>query len=442
MKLPRKRVLDNFTSMIRIRTISRESDNPDPDGEFARFRALLKERYPDVFLFGEATLIGETGLLIRIPGKSDAKPSVLMAHMDVVPAEAEGWTHDPFAAEIEDGRVYGRGTLDTKASLCAIMEAAQYCIASGFVPEEDLYLSFGAQEEISGPCCSRIVSYLEKKGVHPDFILDEGGAVIPEGLPGIPKEAALIGVAEKGLANFSVTIESGTGGHASVPPKSTVAGRIAKAAREVETHPFPARLTGSIRLMFRELAPYVPAPFRPVFRNPEKAAPLISSGASFLGKSVSAMVRSTTAVTSIRSDAPFNVLPDKAEMIVNVRMIEGDTIESAGAHLKEVISDPEASIRFLNGSEPSGVSDICCDAYKKLSSVIESVWPGVVIAPYQMNGGTDSRFYEPISNHIYRFLPMRMTQEERDTVHGKNESIAVNTLLKMVVFYIRLIQQL
>ena len=442
MKLRKKKVLDNFTSMIRIRTVSSEEGNEELEGELLRFRALLKERYPHVFRAGEHFLIGNGGLLIRIPGMSAEKPSVLMAHMDVVSADAEGWRHDPFAAVIEDGRVYGRGTLDTKASLCAIMEAAEYCLADGYVPRRDLYLSFGAEEEIEGPCCAEIVSFLKERGVRPDFVLDEGGAVIPEGLPGIRGEAAMIAVAEKGVANFSVSIASGEGGHAATPPKSTVAGRLARAACEIEKHPFPARLSTPSRMMFRELAPHVPPLLRPVFARPEKVAPLILMAAPYAGRSTLAMVRSTTAITCMKSGSSFNVLPDQAEMNVNVRLLEGDTLESAERHLSEAVSDPDAKVRCIKGSNPSRVSDIDCSAYETLASVIREIWPGAVIAPYQMNGGTDARFYQEITNHIYRFLPMRMTAAERATVHGRNESIAVNSLLKMIVFYIRLIQRL
>ena len=217
MKLRKNEIMRHFRDMIRLKTIS-SVDSEETEEAFAGFRELLKREYPAVFRTGEGWLIGGRGVLIRIPGRSAAYPSVLMAHMDVVPA-GDGWVCDPFSAELRENRVWGRGTLDTKSTLCAIMEAAEYCAENHIVPRNDLYLSFGAEEEISGECCSMIVQFLKERGVTPDLVLDEGGSVIPEGLPGVRKQAAMVGIAEKGTANYMVSIQEGQGGHASVPPK-------------------------------------------------------------------------------------------------------------------------------------------------------------------------------------------------------------------------------
>ena len=441
-RLKKEELIEHFREMVRLKTVSSKNLDEETAREFARFRELLKKSYPAVFGAAEEWRVGELGLVIRIPGKSSDNPSVLMAHMDVVEADGSAWEHDPFAADYENGRIYGRGTLDTKCTLCAVMEAAELCVRSGIVPKHDLYLAFGGEEEISGKCCSGIVSFLEEKGVRPDFVLDEGGSLIPEGVPGVHALCAMIGVAEKGTANYKITIRSGSGGHSSVPPRSTVSGRLARAAVEIEENPFPARLSTASGKMFRELADQVPFFIKPVFLHPELASPAIRCAGPILGNTFNAMVRTTAAVTMLNGSSSYNVLPESASMGVNVRLLEGDTKESAARYLKSVISDPDAEVELVDGTDPTGISDTRCSAYRTLKAAIAGTWPGAVIAPYQMNGGTDARYYERLTDHIYRFSPMVMTKAERASVHGLNESISVDTLCRMAVFYIRLIKRL
>lgn len=442
MKLNRDRLIQNFMDMIRIRTVSTDDPSRTDRAEFKRFRDLLKERYPEVFEATEAYLVGEYGVVIRIPGEEKGDPAVLMAHYDVVPADGDGWETDPFEPVLRDGRIAGRGTLDTKCTLCAIMEAARFLIVNGVRFRHDVILSFGGEEETCGTCCSEIVSFLEREGIRPRFVFDEGGTVVPEGVPGVPGPVAMVGVAEKGTANYLISIEGEKGGHASTPPKHTVIGRLAKAAVNIENHPFPARMSTPVRLMFREIADAAPAPLRPFFRHADLASPLVAALAVRLGTTFNAMVRSTCAVTVMEGRSAFNVLPDRAALGVNVRLLEGDSLASAAAYLKKVSKDPDVEVRLISGTEATGTSDIRCGEYGILKSVIRETWRGIPVAPYQMNGGTDSRYYERLTDRIYRFSPMVMTKEERGMVHGKNESISVSQLMTMTVFYIRLMRRL
>lgn len=428
--------------MIRLKTISHTDPSQTDREEFLRFRALVRERYPALFEKGEGWGIDDFGILIRIPGKSSDRPSVLMAHYDVVDADASQWSFEPFGGEYRDGKILGRGTLDTKSTLCAILEAAEALCEDGFVPQQDLYLSFGGEEEVCGETCSKIVHFLKERGVRPAFVLDEGGAVIPEGVPGVKKQAAMIGIAEKGVANYAVSLELASGGHASVPPKHTAVGRLARAAVAIEEHPFPARISSAVACMFRYLAPEVPLPMRTAFLHPERLGAAISAGGTVLGGSFNAMVRSTAAVTVMSSQSSLNVLPTSAALGVNVRLLEGDTVESARKYLEKVIHDPQIRVDLITGSDPSPVSEIDCPEWENLTSVVRRVWPDTVVAPYQLNGGTDARFYAEISNHVYRFSPMIMSKEDRATVHGIDEAIDADVLMKTVYFYLKLIMTL
>ncbi|MDO4805392.1 MAG: M20/M25/M40 family metallo-hydrolase [Lachnospiraceae bacterium] len=441
MKISRKKIVDDFRAMIRIKTISKDDIRKMDMGEFAAFRKLLSDRFPVIKEMAEVQVIPPTGILFKIKGESADAPSVLMAHMDVVPADQEGWTCDPFGAEIKDGRIYGRGTLDTKGTLCAIMEAVEYSLGRGWKPKNDLYLSFGGEEEVSGETAGNIAEWLGKAGVRPAFVLDEGGAVIPEGVPGLKRKTAMVGIAEKGTANYMLSVR-GQGGHASTPPRHTAIGKLAKAAVRLEEHPFPARLTTPVRLMFREIAKEVPVYERAAFANANLLEPAIKTMASALGPTFNAMVRTTTAVVIFEGRSAFNVLPDRAAMGVNVRMLEGDTPESVRGELMRRVKDPEIEVDLIAGTPPTSVSEIDCREWEMLKKVIRKVWKDVPVGPYQLNGGTDSRFFSEISNHVYRFTPMEMTAKERATVHGANESISVKNLLKTVLFYRLLLEEL
>ena len=411
MKFNKRKIIDDFRAMIRLKTISSDDPGKMDMAEFAAFRKLLVDRFPNIRAHADIREIPPTGILFRIRGESAEAPSVLMAHYDVVPADQEGWTCDPFGAEIRGDRIYGRGTLDTKGTLCSIMEAADRALSQGWIPKNDLYLSFGGEEEVSGETTGNIVDTLEREGVRPAFVLDEGGAVIPEGLPGLKKKAAMVGIAEKGTANYMLTVRA-KGGHASTPPRHTAIGKLAKAAVRLEENPFPARLSTSVRLMFREIAKEVPIYERPAFAHAELLEPA------------------------------FNVLPDRAAMGVNVRMLEGDTPESICEELKKKVRDPDVEVNLIAGTPPTPVSEIDCAEWEMLKRVIRRVWKDVPVGPYQLNGGTDSRYYSGISDHVYKFTPMEMTAEERGTVHGANESVKIRSLLKTVQFYSILLEEL
>ena len=441
MKLQKSVVIENFREMIRKKTVSYEDMDRADAVEFAAFRALIPERFPHLWEAAEYREIGRGGMLFTVKGRSDAKPSVLMAHYDVVPADQDGWTCDPFGAEMKDGRIYGRGTLDTKGTLLSIVTAVDQALSEGWIPKNDLYLSFGAEEETHGDTCAEIVETLKNENIRPAFVLDEGGAVIPEGVPGLKKKLAMVGIAEKGTANYMLTVRD-AGGHAATPPKHTAGGRLARAAVRIEEHPFPARLSASVRKMFKELAGEANPVVGAAFSNIGLFEPGVKILAPHLGPTFNAMVRSTAAVVLFEGASAFNVLPDKAAMGVNVRILPGETKESVLAYLKKVVADPKVSVELIDGTDPTPVSDIDCEEWQLLKRAAKETWPDAGFGPYMLNGGTDSRFYSEIADHIYKFTPMEMTAAERKTVHGANESISIDNLLTCVRFYGRLVREL
>ena len=426
--------------MVQCKTISYNDSALEDDGEFQKLIDLLPGLYPKVFETCSFQKLPGRALLFCWKGQRHDAPAVLMAHYDVVPVREEMWDKDPFAGIIEDGVLWGRGTLDTKVTMNGALFAANTLMEKGFTPENDIYFAFSGGEEVNGPGAKNIVDWFVENKIAPAIVVDEGGAVVENVFPGVKVPCGMVGIAEKGMINVRYTVHSG-GGHASAPLPKTPITTLATACRKVVDNPFKMHLNKPAALMFDTLARHSTFLYKLIFSNLWCFKPVLDMICKSSGGEMNALVRTTTAFTQAQGSSARNVIPAKASLVSNMRLSPLDSVASAEAYLKKVVNDPTVEIEILESHEPSPVSEVDCDAYYRVADAVAETWRGCVVTPYLMVQCSDSRHYRDLSKNVYRFSAMDLTAEERRTIHGNNERIRLETIGKSVEFYIRLIQK-
>jgi carboxypeptidase PM20D1 len=436
----------HLAGALRRPTVSSPTGPAEPRA-FLALHAYLEVTFPRVHQALRREIVGDYSLLYTWTGSEPALPAlVLLAHLDVVPAEvtaAARWTHPPFAGEIADGFVWGRGALDDKIAAVSLLEAAEHLLATDFAPRRTIYLAFGHDEEVGGrQGAARIAATLGGRGVRAELVLDEGMAITRGILEGIERPVALVGVAEKGFADVAVTAQV-TGGHSSMPPASTAVGVLARAIAAIEADPMPLRLDGVAREMLEYLAPEMAFGRRVLMANLWLLAPVVVrvlSGAP----SGNALVRTTLAPTMLAGSDRSNALPARASATVNVRILPGETIDDVTVHLRRVVGDPRVTVEAVGEvSEASPISPSSGDAiFDQLMATVREIEPAAVVAPGLVLGATDARHYVRLTHHVYRFNPMRVGPDDLPRLHGVDERIAVADLHGAVEFYVRLMTRL
>jgi len=428
-----ERAIEHLQEMIKIETVWNWDD--DPEGKpFAEFRALLPKLYPLLHEHCSYEQIGRSGMLFRWQGKSSDNPTVYMAHYDVVPADEDKWQKPPFSAIRENGEIWGRGTLDTKGTLCSVLEAAETLLEQGFVPENDIYFTFGGDEETDSTDAPAIVEALKSRGVSPALVLDEGGAVVENIFPGVKEPTALIGTAEKGMANVSFGV-SGMGGHASAPPVRSPVGVLAKAVTRVEENPLPAHICEPVEKMFDTLGRHSTFAFRLIFANLWCFKGLFTMICKKSGGELNALVRTTCAFTQMQGSSARNVLPPSASVTANMRLMSPDSMESVIGDLKERVKDDTIEITRINGHNPSTFSNMDSEGYKRVYDAIGAIWSKAIISPYLMIAASDSRHYCQICDVVLRFSAMALSSDDRKRIHGNDERISEKQFLEALMFY-------
>jgi len=433
---------------VRFPTVSMSSGGPIDTAAFLGLHDYLVSAFPLVAQQLQREFVAGLSLIYTWPG-TDASlpPVVLMGHMDVVPVPEptlDQWNHPPFAGAIADGFVWGRGTLDDKTTVLSILEAVEALLRAGYRPPRTVYLMFGHDEEVGGRFGAGIaVDTLVNRGVKPALILDEGGFMAANLMPGIERRIAIIGVAEKGYLSLRLRAKA-AGGHSSMPPGRTAVGALSRAITRLETNPFPRSLEGPTRHMLEAMAPYMAFGQRVVLSNLWLTAPLVSQTLAANPLSA-ALQRTTTAPTMLEAGIKDNVLPPEATAVVNFRIRPGETSASVTARVAEIIADSQIVIEPVDpGVDPSPVSDVKSAAYELVRETIRRMIPGedTPVIPYLVMGGTDAKYWARHSDKTFRFLPIPLGDGDRERIHGVNERVSLSDYAMSVGFFGRLLQSL
>ncbi|MBQ3277305.1 MAG: M20/M25/M40 family metallo-hydrolase [Oscillospiraceae bacterium] len=426
-----------LSAMVRYETVSRR-DDPEPE-KFRGFHALLETLFPTVHQELEKTEI-DGNLLFFWPGRRHDRPLVLMSHQDVVPAEGS-WAHAPFSGDIADGKVWGRGSADTKCTVMAFFQAAEELLKAGFVPEQDVYLASSCTEEFGGDGAPKLVAELQRRGVRPFLVCDEGGAIIQEPVSGVPGYFAMVGVFEKGQGNVRVTARS-DGGHASAPPRRSPIPRLAAFVCSMERHsPFRKKLLPEVRTMFENFAPYAPFGLKLLFGNLWLFGPLLELVMPLVSPQAAAMLSTTAAFTMASGSDAYNVLPQEASVWVNLRFIPHEGMKKSMKKLRRRARRFGLEVEVISDRDYTGSADIYGKPWDMVMDAIGECFPGLPASPYVVTGGTDARFFQEICPNCVRFAPVTFGPEQMHGMHGLNENLEIACLPGAVDFYKTLIRK-
>ncbi len=428
---------ERLAEAIRLQTVSWQEEGRLDREAFLGFHAFLARSFPRVHASLRREIVNEYSLLYTWSGKDTSrKPILLTDHFDVVPVAEDTldeWERAPFAGAIADGFVWGRGAMDDKSGVLALLEAVEGLLAQGFAPQRTVYLAIGHDEELGGDeGAGRIAALLRERGVRLEFTLDEGGAVVRDAVPGVESPLALIGIAEKGYVTIEVTARA-EGGHSSMPAHTTAIGRLARAIQAIEDNPMPARVSGPAALLLDEIGGHMKFPLGAMVEHRWLFGPILRS---YLrgNPATDAMIRTTTAVTMVSGGVKPNVLPDRATASVNFRLLPGDTGEDVLAHVREAVDDDEVAVELVYAHEASPVADPKSAAFELLRASLAEVMPDAIAAPYLSLGGTDTKHYLELAENSYRFNALRAGPDDLARAHGVNERVAVDNYAECIAF--------
>jgi len=429
---------------IRFRTVSLVQETDDRE-QFEQFHSWMLQRYPAFHRAARREAIGELSLLYTWQGSDAGQPPLLLlAHQDVVPVPDDtraAWRVDPFGGVIRDDAVWGRGAVDDKGSLIAILEAAELLAAQGRQPTRTIMLAFGHDEEIGGDNGAvRIAAVLAERGVRAWFVLDEGMAALDRHpLTGGP--ASMIGISERGSGTLRVRAV-GQPGHSSMPPRETAVSRVAEAVERIHGMPIERRLEGGPALaMMRALAPELSLTNRMAVSNEWLFAPLLHQRLEG-DPAAQALLGTSIAPTMIEGGIRPNVLPAEATAMINLRIHPRDTADDLLRRARQAVADMDGVT--VDWAEPprdaTSISSTTSSSYALLAALARSILPDAPVAPGLVLAGTDSRHYGDVAENVYRFQPILLSSEDLEGLHGVNERISIANLERMIRFYTALME--
>jgi carboxypeptidase PM20D1 len=418
--------------------------NPAAEAPLVRFQEFLADNYPAFHKAAQRNVLSPYSVIYRWPGAGKTEGGnyavLFLAHYDVVPAETKKWNTDPFGAEMRDGFIYGRGSLDMKSILIGIMEAAEKLCAAGFKPERDVWFAFGGDEERTGIFgAMETAKWFAGRGQRFSWILDEGTAIAENQFKGINIPVALVSIEEKGFLSLALSVDQEPG-HASIPPGTQAAAVLGRALCRIAAKPFPYELIPTVEKFFAQIAPLMPGFKGFVMRHARGFGPLFFRAAAS-SPMIKAMLRTTAAITQLSGSAADNVLPSQVRAVINLRLLQPWTIEKAAAFIKKAVNDSRVKITVHGlGTGPVAANPgYESSGWPQIKAALAETYPGVPMLPFIMTATTDSRHYKELADNVFRFSPHILDPKEISGTHGHNERISLENLERGIQFYFKLL---
>ena len=430
----------HLSMAIQIPTVSPQDPSRIDSGVFLQYRSFLQSAYPLIHQRLSRETVTDFSYVYTWKGTDPAlAPLILMAHYDVVPVEPSAvkfWTVQPFGGEIRKDTVWGRGAVDDKCSMISIMEAVEALLRQNYTPRRTILLCFGHNEESTGQGAIAIVKLLQQKGIRADMVVDEGGEITTDRLPGVHRPVALIGIGEKGYATFELLVEK-AGGHSSRPDKETAIDILSRALYKLQNEKTPRRILPPTREFLTRISGSSEDLFQKMALNNLwlfEGYVLYKMGEDKDGR---AMTSTTIVPTILESGVRENVIPSEARALVNSRILPGESIKEVEEFIRKAIGDDRVKITITGdfSTEPSAMTDFHSDAFKKVADAASTVADDIIPAPFIMLGATDSRNFRAISNGVVNFCPTT----DGKGYHGIDERLPVRDFQRAIQFYTLLI---
>ena len=433
----------HLQGMVQIPTVSSKDPEQTRTEEFFRLHRYLEEAYPLVHKTMKKEIIGKCALLYtwKGTGRSKQLPLLMTAHQDVVPeGDHSMWKYPPFSGHLdEEGILWGRGTTDSKCNIQAYMDALELLIAEGFIPDYDLYLAFGYNEEImggEGAAGQLLHDELERRGVRLGMAIDECGGVsrTKDG-----RYIAEIFISEKGYADHEFYIDE-KGGHSAYPPLHTAVSKLGKAVYDLEEHRMEPLLCEPAAKEMKARSSFTDEKYAELFSDPYGNEEKLKATAEY-DRYINTMMRTTTTPTMSAGSSQANILPEHASIITNSRILPSQTLEELEEHFRRVLPE-NVKFRLIKGHNPPRVSSDDSYGYHLLEQIMSEKYPGIEFIPCMMAGGTDSRYYCDLcdSGSVYRFTGIFSTGRSGGA-HSVNEHIDTDILADNVAFYTELFRR-
>jgi len=431
--------MSNEAVELLSRYIKLDTTNP-PGNEYIAadfFAQILKEAGINYKVYESRP--GRSSIRAQIKGSGQQEPLILLHHMDVIAAKKDEWSFDPFGGEIIDGYVCGRGALDTKSlgimQLLSMLDVHRNRLALN----RDLVFLATADEE-SGSDYG--VEYLLRE--HPaDFpaglVLNEGSYVAEGIVPG--RLLAMISPGEKGPCWIKLK-RKGMPGHGSTPHGDNALELLTRAVNRLIDYRVPLEVTPIVAEYFRRMVPAWEF-LKPYIEDgrEETLLKIIGGNESLAVPQVKAMLTNTISLNSLHSGDKVNVIPSYAEAEIDTRLLPGQRIDAWIELLKKQMDDDEIKLEFIMKGE-GNASDMDTDSYRIIEQGLLDHYPGAIAAPYLMLGTTDSRFFRELGVLSYGFCPAAIPADHLKSIHGIDEKIAAESVMKGTEVYTDVVKRL